>query len=250
MNHISTKLPRCQKPKMIVVDNTDKKGILSDPIVMRLLEDSEFRTIMVRNGSQIFLKIHSNSLLALLFDGWSASAKEIAFLKNIRSALSELPIMVVSYSKSVDARIAAYEAGADDVLAAPCTNREFSARLHQLISRLIQQDEAILIGDMKLWLDSRIVMRNGRLIKLSQKEMNILLHLINRSPNPVSRTEILEHVFGLNFDPGTNAVEVHMHRLREKIDGNGNNHLLNTIRGIGYTFGVPESNVLEYSGAI
>ena len=111
------------------------------------------------------------------------------------------------------------------------------ACLNRLLKRYEASQPLMCIADLQVWTESRVVIRSGNPIKLSSKEMDVLLCLAAYKPNPVSRMKLLREVFGLSFEPGTNVVEVHIHRLRQKIDHGHARQLLNTVRGSGYVLG-------------
>ncbi len=150
-----------------------------------------------------------------------------------------LPTMTLAlgHSGTVEERIAALDSGADDVLPPSCDPREIVAHVRALHRRGRLVSDTIVIGDLELCPRSRVAYRNGRMIKLSPKEFDLLLYLALNRGATVNRNALLRDVFKVGFEPGTNVVEVHIHRLREKIDHDAPKPLLHTIRGEGYVLG-------------
>jgi two-component system copper resistance phosphate regulon response regulator CusR len=174
---------------------------------------------------------------AVIVFGWRADDDGLKLLSTIRSRWLALPIAIAGPSTSEEDLIRGLEAGADDYIVVPCSPREFAARIRAMIRRNTRGRGAFSVGDLEVWEESRVAFRSGRPIKLSAKEMEILLFLAANRSKPVSRQTLLRKVFNLSFEPGTNLVEVHIHRLREKIDIGHTRQLLRTVRGQGYVLG-------------
>lgn len=183
-------------------------------------------------------RIKVQELDALIFNQWRPNREGLGFLRYSRKTLSNTAILIIGDSQADDNYEAvAYEYGADNYFIPSCSEKIIVSRLKGLLNRHDDEEHAISISDMKVWTQSGVVFRAGNPIKLSTKEMELLLYLAANKTRPVSRLEILQEVFGLSFEPGTNVVEVHIHRLRHKIDGRSQTPLLNTVRGEGYVLG-------------
>ena len=178
-----------------------------------------------------------SSVSALIFCEWGLKKEYSDFLSQFRKLFPNIPVLVIGWSDDEDSRVAAFEAGADNYLHCTFSEREFVAKLNRLMHRTESKSPSILIEDLQIWSESRVAFRAGSPIKLSSKELEVLLFLAANKSNPVSRKELLKEVFGLPFEPGTNLVEVNIHRLRQKIDNGHSRKLLNTIRGSGYVLG-------------
>jgi DNA-binding response OmpR family regulator len=141
----------------------------------------------------------------------------------------------------VEQRVEGLDAGADDYLVKPFAVAELLARLRALFRRRLNQRSLNLrYADLELDSRNRKAKRGGVAMPLSGKEFSFLELLMMRAPNPVTRTEIIEHVWGVQFDRESNLVEVYINRLREKVDRNHQIRLIHTIRGAGYRVGLPE----------
>ncbi|SFN44485.1 Transcriptional regulatory protein, C terminal [Roseovarius lutimaris] len=179
-----------------------------------------------------------NSLVGIVAYDFNCSSPAQAKLAGLRIAHPQLPILVVGRSGDDDVRVAAFEAGADNFLPANCNRLELAIKIRRLGLMRNSHPPAITIDDLQIWPSTRFVARGGVPIKLSDKEMGILSCLAAAAPNVVDRATLLKEVFKLNFDPGTNNVEVHVHRLRQKIDKGYAVRLINTARNVGYFLGL------------
>lgn len=145
------------------------------------------------------------------------------------------PIIMLTARDRVEDRVRGLQDGADDYLIKPFSFLELSARLHALSRRNRPQEAAHLeVGDLQLDQIGRKVFRNGDRIDLTAKEFSLLAVLLRRQGQVLSRTEIAELVWDMNFDSNTNVVDVAVKRLRAKVDGPYPTKLLHTIRGMGY----------------
>lgn len=162
----------------------------------------------------------------------------LSVLKAIRAAGVATPVICLSALGTTDDRIEGLTAGADDYLGKPFSFAELLARVQALQRRgaaTAQPAEAVLrCADLELDRLSRQVRRAGRKIVLQPREFRLLEHLMMHSGEVVTRTMLLEAVWDFHFDPGTNVIDVHISRLRRKIDDGEGVPLLHTVRGAGY----------------
>lgn len=162
----------------------------------------------------------------------------IQVCRRLRQAGNNSPILMLTACGLVEQRVAGLEAGADDYLPKPFALAEFRARVHALLRRGLQKGNYILrCGDLEIDRQKRRLRQSGSVIPLTTKEFALMELLMMNSPNDVSRTEIIEHVWDCHFDSETNLVEVYINRLRQKIYRAGKPKLIHTIRGIGYRMG-------------
>jgi two-component system copper resistance phosphate regulon response regulator CusR len=155
-------------------------------------------------------------------------------LRDVRQR-KQTPILMLTARDRIDDRVRGLQEGADDYLVKPFSFLELVARL-QALSRRGRQQEAttIDVGDLSIDLLGRKVWRGGQRIDLTAKEFSLLTALARRRGHVLSRTQIAELVWDINFDSNTNVVEVAIKRLRAKIDGAFRTKLLHTLRGMGY----------------
>jgi two-component system, OmpR family, response regulator len=151
------------------------------------------------------------------------------------------PVIVLSAKRSVYDRIRGLQTGGDDYLVKPFSFSELLARVHALIRRANHEAEPtrLLMGELSLDLLSREVIRSGKKIDLQPREFSLLEYLMRNSGRVVSKTMIIEHVWGYSFDPQTNVVDVLVSRLRNKVDRDFENKLIHTHRGVGYAIKLP-----------
>lgn len=160
----------------------------------------------------------------------------VALIDRIRARGIRLPVLILSARRSVDDRVKGLQAGGDDYLIKPFAFAELLARLQALIRRSSGQTEParLSFGGLSLDLLSRRAERDGRAIELRPREFSLLEYLLRNQGRVLTKTMILSHVWGYNFDPGTNVVDVLVSRLREKIDRDFEPKVLHTVRGVGY----------------
>ncbi len=169
---------------------------------------------------------------------WS---RGVETLKELRAADALLPILVLVHSTYPPDRARALNLGADDCLSKPFSFAEFRARIHALLRRPRIKDELFLrVGDLELDRVHRTVRRGGRRIELTAKEFSLLEHLMLNADRGVTRAMILDHVWGLSFDPSSNVVDVYVHYLREKLETGCRPRLIHTVRGVGYELGLKD----------
>ncbi len=160
----------------------------------------------------------------------------LSIVEKIRDTELGTPILFLSALGEVDERVAGLNAGADDYLAKPFAMTELIARVDALTRRAAHssQQSEFMIADLKLDLLSRAVSRADTRIDLQPREFKLLAYLMQNQGQVVSRMMLLENVWDYHFDPQTNIIDVHISRLRSKIDKPFDTPLLHTIRGAGY----------------
>jgi two-component system copper resistance phosphate regulon response regulator CusR len=147
------------------------------------------------------------------------------------------PVLILSARRSVNERVKGLEQGGDDYLTKPFALAELLARLRNLLRRATPpQTESLRlrVGDLHLDLVRREAQRNGQALRLTPQEFILLEYLCRNAGRVVTRTMILDHVWQMRIDPATNVVDVHIYRLRNKVDYDGVPPLIHTIRGVGY----------------
>jgi len=160
----------------------------------------------------------------------------LSIVESARSAGRRAPILVLSALGEVDDRVEGLRRGGDDYLVKPFAFSELLARLEALARRgdTEKTETRLRVGDLEMDLLTRAVERGGRPIALQPKEFKLLEYLMRNAGHVVTRTMLLEKVWGYHFDPQTNVIDVHVSRLRGKIDKGFDQPLLHTVRGAGY----------------
>ena len=160
----------------------------------------------------------------------------LSLIDELRKQRIATPVLILSARRSVDDRVRGLQAGGDDYLTNPFAFAELLARVQALVRRSTQSVGATTLAfeDLEIDLLSRRVTRGGRDIDLRPREFTLLEYLLRHAGRVVSKTMILSHVWGYQFDPQTNVVDVLVSRLRDKIDRPFDRKLLQTVRGVGY----------------
>lgn len=147
------------------------------------------------------------------------------------------PILILSAISATSDKVTGLNAGADDYLAKPFEFEELIARVRALLRRGQATEAAVLrVGDVELDLTKRSVKRAGQVVQLTNKEFALLEYFMRKADRVLTRTQIGEHVWDLNFDPSSNVIDVYVSMLRRKIDKGFENPLIHTIIGTGYMF--------------
>ncbi|MDF1837536.1 MAG: response regulator transcription factor [Planctomycetota bacterium] len=206
-------------------------GLESDSIQCTLTSSGEEALELLRSTD----RPHFDAMLVDIelpgVSGWEVLAA-------LRESGEEAPILFVSGFERVEERVRALRLGADDYLVKPVNLEELAARL-QAALRARQSLPSLVIEDLRLDLAQRKAFRNGSPIHLSPKEFDLLLALAQAEGEVISRKEILERVWDMPFDPGTNLLDVHIGRLRKKMGRSGSD-MIQTERGKGYRLGTSE----------
>ena len=163
----------------------------------------------------------------------------LSMVNAIRAAGIATPTLILSALGAVDDRVDGLKAGADDYLCKPFSFAELSARLEALVRRSDRsaaepQRTRLSVGDLEIDLLARSVVRAGRTIPLGAREFNLLEYLARHAGQVVTRTMMLEKIWNYHFDPGSNVVDVHIGRLRRKLEDGFATPILHTVRGAGY----------------
>jgi two-component system copper resistance phosphate regulon response regulator CusR len=159
----------------------------------------------------------------------------ISVLRTIRPKKPALPILVLTGRSRIEDRVQCLDCGADDCVIKPFSYTELSARVRALLRRQPFTSETLLkIADLELNRVERTVKRGGKRIELTSKEFGLLEYLLRNAGHRITRSMIVEHVWNLSFDTGTNIVDVYVNYLRKKIDEGFTPKLIHTVRGVGY----------------
>jgi two-component system, OmpR family, response regulator len=172
----------------------------------------------------------------LIVDRMLPKLDGLSVIQKVRSEGHITPVLILSALSDVDERVKGLRAGGDDYLAKPYAFSELLARVEGLGSRklLDPKDAKLKAMDLEIDLMTRIVTRNGTPILLQPREFKLLEYLMRNAGHIVTRTMLLENVWDYHFDPQTNVIDVHVSRLRSKIDKGFDEPLLQTVRGAGY----------------
>lgn len=205
------------------------------------LREHGFEVDLVTTGREALRAALATTYDAMTLDRKLPDADGFMVVRLLREAEIDLPILMISALSDVDEKVHDLRAVGDDYLTTPYHPDELVVRLDVMIRRKdasqTSSDTLLRIGTLEVDRSSRQVTRSGVLIELSPAEYRLLVYMIEQSNYVLSRSMIFEAVWGYRFDPGTNLIEVHIGRLRKKIDTEGEEPLFHTIRNMGYRLG-------------
>jgi len=172
----------------------------------------------------------------LIIDRMLPELNGLAIVSTLRASGNHTPVLILSALGEVDDRVEGLRAGGDDYLVKPFVFSELHARLEALLRRVSGEapETRLQVADMEMDLLARSVTRAGREVHLQPREFGLLEYLARHAGQVVTRTMLLENVWDYHFDPQTNVIDVHISRLRAKIDRDFDSPLLHTVRGAGY----------------
>lgn len=209
------------------------------------LKEQGFQVDYSDNGDEGYLRATAQNYDVILLDIMVPGKDGLAILKQLRQQGQNTPVILLTARNTLDDRIEGLNLGADDYLAKPFFVEELVARIHAVVRRSIgERQNLLVVGPITLDRISREVTCAQRMIELTSREFNLLEYLM-RSPGRVfTRTQILEHVWGYDFNPTTNVIDVCIQRIRKKIDPvaatDDETGWIESIRGVGYRFRKPE----------
>lgn len=217
--------------RILVVED---ERVLAEALVEALQQ--EFHAVDVaRDGATAAELADVNEYDLIVLDWTIPPPTGIELLRSWRRAGRETPVLMLTGRAAVGDRVDGLDTGADDYLTKPFSLVELQARVRSLLRRRAKPLQALLqAADLEMDRAARRVTVAGRPLDLSPKEFALLEYLLSRKDQVVTRTEISEHVWDDSFDPLGNVVDVTVHRLRRKIDGERDKRLLHTLKGVGY----------------
>ena len=201
------------------------------------LKEQGFVVDYCDNGDEGYLRALDNEYDAIVLDIMVPGKDGLSILKQLRQKGRNAPVILLTARNELDDRLSGLNLGADDYIAKPFFVEELAARIHAVVRRSVGERQNLLaVGPLKLDRITREVTCNQQAIELTSREFNLLEYLM-RSPGRVfTRTQILEHVWGYDFNPNTNVVDVCIQRIRKKIDPVDEAGWIESIRGVGYRF--------------
>jgi two-component system, OmpR family, response regulator len=222
--------------RILVVE--DDKKIAS--FVAKGLREAGFAVDCADNGADGLERALHQSYDAAVIDVMLPKLDGLSIIERLRLQKIFTPVLILSAMRSVDDRVKGLQTGGDDYLTKPFSFTELLARVQALIRRAGQEPEPTLLeaGDLTMDLLKREVTRGGKRLELQPREFALLHYLMRNLGTVVSKTMIIEHVWGYHFDPLTNIVDVLVSRLRNKVDREFDKKLIHTHRGVGYALKV------------
>lgn len=202
------------------------------------LEENGYQTMVAYDGAMGLRLFQSNSFQLVISDIILPKLDGFELCKEIRKVNERIPILMLTALGSADDKLEGFDAGADDYMVKPFDFRELNARVKVLLKRnaetVVRPPEQITYSDLSVNLNLREVRRNNIAIKLSPKEYNLLLYMLENAEKVITRVEIAEKVWNTHFDTGTNFIDVYINYLRKKIDKDFGKKLIHTKPGVGF----------------
>src|SRR5690348_13077684 len=221
-------------PMKILVIEDDKE---SAAYLVKGLGESGYVVDHAADGREGLFMATSGSYDGLIVDRMLPGMDGLSVIDALRAAEVQTPVLILSALGAVDDRVKGLRAGGDDYLVKPYAFSELLARLEALLRRgsTTPATTKLRVADLEMDLLARTVRRDGQAIELLPREFRLLEYLMRHAGQVVTRTMLLESVWDYHFDPQTNVIDVHISRLRQKIDKGFGKPLLHTIRGAGYS---------------
>ena len=217
--------------KILIVEDERKtaaylrKGLSESGFTVDIADDGEEGLHLAQTGDYDLIVL---DVMLPERDGWSV-------LSEVRRSGKQLPVLFLTARDAVEDRVKGLEGGADDYLTKPFAFAEFLARVRTLLRRgPNRQPDTLRVCDLEIDFIQHRAMRGGKRLDLTPKEFSLLSLLARRKGEVLTRTVIAGQVWDMNFDSQTNVVDVHMRRLRAKVDDPFQHKLIQTVRGVGY----------------
>ncbi len=202
------------------------------------LEENGYQVLVAYDGEMGWRLFQSNDFHLIISDIILPELNGFERCQKIRKADEEIPILMLTALGTADDKLEGFDVGADDYMVKPFDFRELLARVRVLLKRRavakVDVVKEISYADLYINLERQEVTRNGEPIKLSPKEYNLLVYLVENAERVVSRVEIAEKVWNTHFDTGTNFIDVYINYLRKKMDKNFEVKLIHTKPGVGF----------------
>lgn len=220
--------------KLLIVE--DEPQLLS--VIRRGFSEKNHDVSAAMDGITALTMVENHHFDAIILDLMLPDINGLEICRRLRASGNLTPIIMLTALASTENVVTGLQAGADDYLAKPFKFSELEARIMALLRRSGQDHkpaDTIQIADLEIDLKAKSVRRNGDLIVLTAKEFRLLHFLARNSEMIVSREQILDNVWDINFDMSTNVIDVYINYLRKKIDKPYEHKLIQTIKGLGYT---------------
>ncbi len=218
--------------KVLIVED-DMEAALN---MQRGLKEAGIESRLAGDGAQGLEAVKAELPDVIILDRMMPVMDGVTMLQSLRADGTDVPVLFLSALGELEDRVSGLRAGADDYLVKPYALTELLARVEALGRRKDKDavDTTLRVGDLSMNLISREVKRQNRIIDLQPREFQLLEFLMRHAGQSVTRTMLLEKVWAYHFDPQTNVIDVHISRLRSKLDKDFDKPMLHTVRGEGY----------------
>lgn len=216
--------------RILVIE--DERKIAS--FIKRGLREEGYTVDTAFDGEEGYRLTGENEYALIILDIMLPKRDGIALCRQLRQDGIEAPVLMLTAKDSVQDKVNGLDSGADDYLTKPFAFEELLARIRALLRKGAKRAASLQVGDLALDAAAHRVTRSGHEIVLTMKEYALLAYLMRNAGTVVTRTMIAEHVWELDFDTGTNIIDVYINYLRNKIDSGHEKKLIHTVRGRGY----------------
>lgn len=223
--------------RVLIVE--DERKVAS--LVKGGLAEQRIDAELCHHGDEALRRLASENFDGVVLDIMLPGRDGLSILRHLRADGNPVPVLLLTARGDVEERVEGLNLGADDYLAKPFAMAELVARLRAICRRRAGVTVNVLThADVVMNLGTREVSRGGRSVLLTPREFALLECLLRTPENVVTRTQLSQQVWGYQFDPGTNVVDVAVQRLRRKIDEGFATPLIQTVRGVGYSLKAPK----------
>lgn len=202
------------------------------------LEENGYQVMVAYDGEMGLRLFRTNTFELIISDIILPKCNGFELCQETRKTNEQIPILMLTALGTADDKLEGFDVGADDYMVKPFDFRELLARVKALLKRRavtnVEVVKELAYADLTINFERQEVTRNGVLIKLSPKEYNLLVYLVENAERVVSRVEIAEKVWNTHFDTGTNFIDVYINYLRKKMDKNFEVKLIHTKPGVGF----------------
>ena len=217
--------------KILIVEDEKKLA----EILKKGLEENSFSVDLSFDGEEGLYMAETYNYDAVILDIMLPKMDGLTVLNKLRENNINVPVLMFTARGEIEDRVEGLNKGADDYISKPFDFSELLARLKAVIRRNKGKGSSLItIDDLSIEMNSRSVKRGDKELKLSSKEYNLLEYLALNKGRVISRTELTEHIYDMDFDLDSNIIDVYINYLRNKIDKNHNKKLIHTVRGAGY----------------
>jgi len=216
--------------RILIVEDEAKVASL----IKKGLEEEGYAADVASDGEEGLSMLQMNVYDAAVLDLMLPKLDGIELIKRVRAKSMNIPVLMLTARDTLDDKVVGLDAGADDYLTKPFAFEELLARVRSLLRRGRAEITVLKVDGLTLDPATRKVKRDGSDIILTAKEFSLLEYMMRNPGRPLSRTNLSEHVWDINFDRSTNVVDVYINFLRNKVDKGFEKKLIHTVRGVGY----------------
>jgi two-component system copper resistance phosphate regulon response regulator CusR len=223
-----------EKTRILIAEDDPKAALMEEQTLKR----AGYHVDIASDGEQALQTILAGECDFLLLDLELPIKSGFEILKEMKKRAITIPVLILSARQQVDDKVKGLGLGADDYITKPFHPKELRARIESILRRLEPYSNTLEFDDLVLDIVARTVTRGGRKIDVTAKEFSLLEYFLKHRGEFVTKDQLLKEIWGFQFDPGTNVVEVSISRLRKSINENSAKTLIATVQGKGYILSV------------